>query len=243
MVESSPPPRIPKGFVGPANKICKVFYNAVKHLLHDDFFILNIGANDGVDNDPIHPFLLLYPAWRGLAVEPIPYNFIELERNYRDKYPGITLLQAAIGDTQKPLYYVDQAAGCDMRWVSQIASFDREYVEKSLLGIRLMAPPGTVTEDAQAHILEDCTIECVSLESLLEDNDINTIDFLNIDAECADFDIFSRFDLARYLPSILCIETACFEQREREEFDQRISLHGYRRVCEFNIFSEVFIRD
>ena len=58
------------------------------------FFFVNIGANDGVENDPIHPFLEEY-GWAGVAVEPDPDVFATLQANYR-KFPGVALERALI---------------------------------------------------------------------------------------------------------------------------------------------------
>ena len=42
----------------------------VRRVVHPRFFFVNIGANDGVSNDLIYPFLREY-AWSGIVVEPL----------------------------------------------------------------------------------------------------------------------------------------------------------------------------
>ena len=233
-------PRVPKGFVVAADKLYPDIYQAVQHLLRDDFFVVNIGANDGVDNDPIHPFLLMHPHWRGIFVEPVPYNFAQLEYNLK-RFPGIALVQAAICDRQQPMYYIDERAGCDMRWTSQICSFDKSYVEQSLAGLRLLAP-GSVSDNAEQCIVTDHSINCMSLEQLLCDQGVDHVDFLNVDVEGMDFELIMQWDFARYAPLVMCVETACFSALERREFDRLMTAGSYQRVGEFELFSEFFIK-
>lgn len=238
--------RVPKKTPQPADIMYPEVYAKVRHLLRDDFFVLNIGANDGLDNDPIHPFLLMYPEWRGVFVEPIPYNFVQLVNNYKE-FPGIILEQAAITNAAASFYYVDEDEGCDMRWASQICSTDRTYVEKSLEHMRLGAttgycPPGTITEDAEAHIVEDSSIVCMTMDELIQKHDITRVDFLNIDAEGQDFEIFSSFDIERFSPAILCIENATFNDDERAKFREIIQRNGYRHAARFALFSGIYIK-
>lgn len=233
--------RLPKGFVAPADKLLPGLYEAAKPLLRDDFFTLNIGANNGVDNDPIHPFLMMYPGWTGLAVEPEEANFRELCANIA-RFPGITPVRAAIARQDRPLYRVADESGCDMAWVSQICSFDRDYVARSLAGMRLMAPAGTVTDDAEAHIVADRDAPCLPLAALLSRYRVERVDFLNIDAEGEDFRIFEDFDLERYRPAIVCVETACFSAAQKSAFDARMGACGYRFHDTFELFSEIHLR-
>ena len=47
-----------------------------------DIFVLKIGANDGVKNDPIGDYLLSDSRYRGVLVEPIPHYACLLKNNY-----------------------------------------------------------------------------------------------------------------------------------------------------------------
>jgi hypothetical protein len=46
-----------------------------------DFFFVQIGANNGVTDDPIRQFLIKYH-WHGVLVEPQPRVFQQLLKNY-----------------------------------------------------------------------------------------------------------------------------------------------------------------
>src|SRR5438093_1498023 len=44
-------------------------------------FFIEIGSNDGEHDDHLRPFILSRP-WSGIMVEPVPYVFERLRRNY-----------------------------------------------------------------------------------------------------------------------------------------------------------------
>jgi FkbM family methyltransferase len=232
--------RAPKIPAARAEKLYPDLYRAVKHLLKDDFFILNIGANDGVDNDPIHPFLVMFPRWRGICIEPVHYNFEQLTFNYRN-FPAIKLVQAAIGQEQKPLYYVDERACCDMNFVSQCCSFDREYVLKTLAELRAFRPD-IVSDDAERYLIADTSIPCLRLNQFLQDEGVEQVDFLNIDVEGHDYDVFMEFDIARFKPAIICVESAGFNEEKRAAFNKIMSDNNYQFLAIFGLFSQFFIK-
>ncbi|MDZ7783941.1 MAG: FkbM family methyltransferase [Halioglobus sp.] len=215
-------------------------YKTVRHLLADDFFVLNIGANDGVDNDPIHPFLLMYPHWRGIFVEPITYNFEQLVRNYR-RFPNVELVQAAISDQPMTMYYVDERAGCDMSLVSQCCSLDREYVERALASIRGQRPDA-VTDDAEQYIVADDSVLCLTVDELLSQHAVDRIDFLNVDVEGHDFEVFRALDLTRFRPTLVCVETVDFSEPQKTYFKDRMKTLNYRFLGIFGLFSEFYVR-
>src|SRR5436190_1288030 len=47
--------------------------------------LVQIGSNDGMKGDPFHLLIKRRLAWRALLVEPIPYLFEQLQRNYGDE--------------------------------------------------------------------------------------------------------------------------------------------------------------
>lgn len=228
--------------------------------LHPDFFFVNIGANDGVLNDPIHPFVRRY-GWRGIAVEPVPHVFAQLQANYRD-VPGVVLEQVAISDTPLPFWYVQPGSGSAEFAVQQLGSLHRDRLDDALRRLRF-APstgPGYVgdaaPEAARDHdtgaplVAEDvgsyvCSVdvECVSFNALMERHDVDHIDFLNIDTEGSDFDVLRSVDLTRYCPRVLCIEVTALSPAERTELDELLDAHGFRFLQHLGVHSHVYARD
>ena len=56
--------------------------------------LVQIGANDGIVDDPLREFLLR-GLWRGVLVEPVPYLFERLRRNYSSR-PDLAFANVAI---------------------------------------------------------------------------------------------------------------------------------------------------
>ncbi len=228
-------------------------------LLHEEFFFVNIGANDGILNDPIYPFVAKY-GWLGIAVEPVPHVFAQLELNYRD-LPGVVLEQVAVSDTTRPFWYVEQGSGSAEFAVQQIGSLKEEYVIDSLRRLRFVPnqgpvyggdPPVATTEtdhpeplvaEGVESFVQRLDIECVPFNDLMARHDVDHIDFLNIDAEGCDFEILRSIDFERYGPRLLCIELAALSEGELKALSRLLDDHGYNSLQDFGIHSRIYTRD
>ena len=78
-------------------KKTEVLYNSIVDAYAErnaDFFFIQVGANDGVRNDPIGPKVKKY-GWHGVLIEPQPDLFEKLKENYRG-YGGLHFENAAV---------------------------------------------------------------------------------------------------------------------------------------------------
>src|SRR3569623_1906296 len=68
---------------------------------------VQIGANDGVHADHIHP-LVKTVKWHGNLIEPAPKAYERLLQTYRN-VPGLAFVQLAVStsETRLPFYYVE----------------------------------------------------------------------------------------------------------------------------------------
>src|SRR5947209_8058963 len=73
-----------------------VFGLVVYRLIHEipDLFFLQIGAHDGITDDPLRQYVLKYH-WRGLLLEPQPRLFAQLKANYQSE-PQLMFENAAL---------------------------------------------------------------------------------------------------------------------------------------------------
>ena len=157
----------------------------LERLQRPDFFFINIGANDGVSNDPIYPFMQRY-GWRGIAVEPVPYIFEELRKNYR-QFPRVAVEHAAIAATPRVLHFVPPEA-TPHDFVRQVGSLHPDYLEKTIHLMRAYQFRGPVEDDLEQRI-QRIEVPCLTFDALLEKHRVQRVDFLNIDAEQNDFEI------------------------------------------------------
>lgn len=234
--------------------------------LHPDFFFLNIGACDGVMGDPVYPLVRKYH-WRGIAVEPVPYNFERLRRNYEDE-PQVIVENAAISTQPQTFWYVEEGSNSLPHIVSQIGSLNREHVLRNIGRIKMMASSGPLRsrkphfmpeyppvdlsdrgDDYQINIdpevesfLKGIDIPCFTFPELLEKHDVSSVDYLNIDAEGADYEIFSMIDFDVIRPSVICIETSSFDDDVSSSLESDLERENYKFARRYGLFSKVYVQ-
>ena len=210
----------------------------VERLNCPDFFFVNIGANDGISNDPIYPFLNKY-GWRGIAVEPLDYMCDELRRNYA-RFEGVVVEHAAITSSPRPFYFIAPDA-TDANFIRQIGSLHSDYIKKTIALMRAWQFQGPVREGLE-HSIRRVEVPCLTFGQLLAKHAVQRIDFLNIDAEGSDFEILMMIDLTRWSPSILCLETAEFSDAQKTRAMEVLRQAGYEYLERHDLTAELFVR-
>jgi FkbM family methyltransferase len=164
--------------------------------LHGAVNFVQIGANDGIQEDPCYAWINRYP-WRGVLVEPQPELAAALRRIHGAN-ERIRVQEAVITDQPgtATLYYLRQ--GPDLpAWTSGIASLRREAIE----GHRQKIP----NFDAALASVE---VSALSLSQLLDASGLPSLDFLQIDAEGYDFQIIRSIDFDKLRPLVISFEHA-----------------------------------
>jgi len=65
---------------------------------HPNFYFIQIGANDGVKDDPLHDLICKNWYWRGLLVEPLPDVFQRLTATYGAQCHRLRWVNVAVSD-------------------------------------------------------------------------------------------------------------------------------------------------
>jgi FkbM family methyltransferase len=196
-----------------------------------DIFVLKIGANDGLKNDPIGDFLLSDCRYHGVLVEPVPDYARLLDNNF-----GLTgrfsIEQVAVSHSsgQMQMYYIPENASellgqyFDVAAMRAVASLERKHVLKHLA-------PG------YHNIVESVTVECLTVEGLLRRNHIKHIDLLHIDAEGHDWIILQQFDFNLVRPKIVLFEHKHLNTEEQEAARNMMQNAGYQvKAMEMDFF-------
>jgi FkbM family methyltransferase len=162
-----------------------------------DAFFIQIGSNDGAQQDPLRPVLERFD-WRGILVEPVPYVFRALQRHRGDD-PRFVLENAAIADRDgtRTFYHLAQAtdtAGLP-RWYDALGSFNRDVVLRHVAQI----------PDIHQR-LRELQVPCLSFDSLCRRHRVGRVDVLHMDVEGYDWDLIQAIDLARVAPDVLIFE-------------------------------------
>ena len=92
----------------------------------------------------------------------------------------------------------------------------------------------SMIENAQAKKIE---IDCFKLNSILDENKIKKIDYLNIDAEGNDYKVISSFDFKRFKPQLVSIEFNNYDIDKLLESDIHIFMrdNDYKLISKFGV--------
>ena len=69
-------------------------------------FIVQVGGNDGIQNDPLREYFKSEGNYSAIIFEPIPYYFDQLRNLYQSR-PDMILLFLHYVDSYKSLHYLD----------------------------------------------------------------------------------------------------------------------------------------
>ena len=209
---------------GSLNEFLDVYSRSKK----GDFYVIQIGANDGITHDPIHKFIKR-DGWKGVLLEPQAYVFNHFLKKIYAKNAGITPLCAAIGpeDGSMPLYKIGFS---NMRWATGLASFQKENVEKAfssgLVQAQCLKYQIQIPEASRRIIAEDVSV--VSPETLLNRYGINAIDLLQIDAEGFDYEVIKIFKIGQIKPKAIIFEHTHLSKHDSASCLGHLEENGYK---------------
>jgi FkbM family methyltransferase len=168
-----------------------------RHLLiHKKFNFLQIGANDGVMNDPIYRFNMdNRSVVAGFVLEPLPDIYEKLVENYQF-CPNVKPFNVAIHSTESEmiLHRIKPSRATEVpAFLRGIASFDEAHWKKTTL-----VP--------SSDYIEQVTVKCISFSDFIKSNAIAELDLLLIDTEGYDFQILMSIDFSEIKPRIIRFE-------------------------------------
>jgi FkbM family methyltransferase len=179
-------------------------------------FFIQIGANDGVKNDPINYFVKKYK-WSGILVEPLPEYFRRLKENYKSE-PQLIFENVGVGDQEGELsFYFMPSQYNEPDWLQQIGSFDRNAIEFNLAGY-----PDLVEKIAVE------TKPLITLRNLIEKHKVLNIDLLIIDAEGFEFAILKQLDDCPVKPEHIFFEWGCLTSETLNKLLDYLGKIGYQ---------------
>jgi len=183
------------------------------------FFFLQVGAHDGVMEDPLRNHVLR-GHWHGILVEPQTLPFRRLVENYAG-VEGLTFINAAISDHSGPktLYVIQDEAGATVESLSGTASFRRTTLEA----------PHQKVGPAESRI-GSVEVVCTTFAEVLAG--ITYLDLLEIDVEGYDLELLKLFDFDGIKPPVVHFEHRHLSASERDEAVELLAGQGYRMVRE-----------
>jgi FkbM family methyltransferase len=196
------------------------------------FYFIQIGANDGVSNDPIHDYVAKHkPA--GLLIEPLPDVFDRLIANYSYLHPhNLTFKNCAIAkdDGESTIYRIAPAYEPIYRHVykananpSAISSFAKSKV------VNFIKTRATKTFRVDpSEMLEAIRVPTISITSLAHLTEQSHIHAFFIDAEGMDATIVTDIiNCACFDPEIIFFESKNISDDEYSILTNRLAENGY----------------
>lgn len=198
---------------------------------HKNISVVQVGANDGFNHDPIHVFIKR-DKWRGVLLEPQQDVYHQyLERLHR-RSASIHTLSAAMDyqDGEKTLYKI---AFSDARWATGLASFKKSVIDEAVASghiAKMAAKEGVRLPDKQSDYLKKETIPCISPETLLKRYKIDKIDWLQIDTEGFDFEIIKMFKIEKTKPKVIVFEQGHLSEEEKQQCTDLLTKNKYHLI-------------
>lgn len=201
------------------------YLNALSRSRDGQISFIQIGANDGLRNDPIREFVVR-DRWRGVLVEPLPDMFAKLKRNYGGRrFSGLHFENAAVSQRDDEVLefwtfrsdFLDALSNERRLYYLRKSSFDRNHVLSFL------------ENDAEAErALERIIVPCVTVSRLATRYfDAGEFDLLVIDAEGHEKVILDSIDFARVRPRVIFFESEHLSGAD-DETGSRLRGAGYR---------------
>lgn len=155
-----------------ANAVTRSFLEAFDHG-RDGVRFIQVGSNDGEHDDPLRTFVL-GGTWGGVLIEPVPFVFERLRRNYghRDLVPVNAAISGHDGFTD--FYCLAETSDPLPTWYDQLGSFTLEtlfdkWTEKLI-------------PDLRERIII-ITVPCLTFESLCDKHQVGAADLVHLDTE------------------------------------------------------------
>lgn len=199
----------------------------------DDFFFIQVGANDGRIGDPLFNLVTEF-GWRGILAEPQQFVY---EKRLIPNYAGHNNLHfenVAIDekDARRALYKLSFS---QKRWATGLASFQRSHLERHIEDGYIERMLGNERDRLPANEAEYISSEVVTtmtFDTLFNKHQIEHLDLLHIDAEGYDYTLLQLYNFNRLRPAIIQFEHHVMTNEQECDSLQLLDHYGYLTFCE-----------
>jgi FkbM family methyltransferase len=197
-----------------------------------DFFLIQLGANDGSFVDPLNKYITKYNL-AGILIEPQADVFKILKETYSHS-DNLIFENIAISkeDGEQTLYTIKDEYKKDDFFLrgTAIASFNKSHFIKSLQREleRKSRLEGRPYSKKIEDYIQEVSVKTSTLESLIKKHDIKKVDYLQIDCEGYDYEIIKMIDFEKLSPKIINFESKRLTNDERKECEKLLATKGYQ---------------
>jgi FkbM family methyltransferase len=186
----------------------KQYSSGLEELIIRDFFqdrrggfYLDVGCWHPIKSSNTY-YLEAHLDWTGIGVDGLP----EMGRKWRRQRRGSRFFNYLVTDHSDSL-----------------TSFYREATHTDISGAdkREKAPDGSQTQ------MEELRIPSITLDRLLDDNGVTSLDLVSMDIEGGELRALAGFDIERFAPKLVCVEA---KPQNRQGLLDYFAEHGYQRI-------------
>jgi len=180
-------------------------------------FFVDVGAHDGKSISSTY-FLESELGWSGICIEPLKRRFDELVVNR----PNSVCINKAVYSRNGLVRFRDILGYPEM-----LSGIEEAYNEPHKARIQNELGDGTISW---------IDVECITLDSIFEQNNVTTVDYLKIDTEGSELPILQAIDFSSV--DIKCIDV---ENNYNTDFNSFFLSKGYKLLLKNNI-DEVYVK-
>ena len=144
-----------------------------------------------------------------LLVEPVPYNYKILKKNF-EEFSNIYICTNAIYSSNKTdfFYYVKESSISNLgkHWASQIGSFNKKHI---------LDHKSKRFKIEESDIIKE-KIEFITFDNLVKQYSIDSIDRLQIDVEGSEYEVLKSINLKKIKINSILFETKHFDGTFKE---------------------------
>jgi FkbM family methyltransferase len=150
-------------------------------------------------------------------VEPVPEHFKTLQNTYDDR-PLVQCAKVAVSDKtgRASMYVIPDEAADDPRYPGWAPAASSLYKTRTALHWPDIAP-----------LVQDITVETLTLSTLISAYNITDIDVFQIDAEGADYMILRQLDFEQFKPLVINLEIVNLPSGEQAKTRALLDKQGY----------------
>ncbi|MCB0738376.1 MAG: FkbM family methyltransferase [Bacteroidetes bacterium] len=189
------------------------------------FTFIQVGSNDGFQNDPICKFIKR-DNWQGVLIEPQKSVFPTLSKIYCRN--SVELVNKAIAKTNQSMLLYKLGIS-EKRWATGLSSFVKDHLVQQIENgyvERKLKKHGEKTNLPKDEWIVSETVECTTFEEVLAG--FTSLDLLIIDTEGFDYEILKLFPFNQIHPKTIIYESANLNATNKENAEQLLKDNGYR---------------
>ena len=193
------------------------FFNQFSQMHNRSVNFIQIGANDGLRNDPIREFVVR-DGWAGIFVEPLPEVFTQLKKNYhRVRASHLVFVNAAISRSNSEsisFWTFDDRFLAALPFEKRMWYLRKSSISKDRLKKVVRASPSF------DQVIKEVKVPCMTLSYLVQKYWVGgRINLLVIDAEGHESAILTSMDFEVLNPDAIFFESLHLGRDKNKVFD------------------------